>query len=193
VSAQPVRECHAVTDPQGHERTSGEDARFAEELPRRNGRSRWQGGAVDDLRDRFSLIRPFDFSLVEIRRFPATAYLHPEPSAALTLLTQMLANRWPGFPPYGGLFTTVIPPDYCRSGDSRVEAREVSIPRPRRFSGEEVDEQLIHAFGLIVMDPMGRVGKALDAVEMRHVRAVGLREFGAEVRIAVPPDHQRGR
>ena len=63
---------------------------------------------AQDLRDAFGVIPAFDFCLVEICRFTATAYLHPEPSAALARLTQMLANRWPGFPPYGGSFSTVI-------------------------------------------------------------------------------------
>jgi len=51
----------------------------------------------------------FEFSLVAVRRFPVTAYLHPEPSATFARLTDMLVNQWPEFPPYGGSFSTVIP------------------------------------------------------------------------------------
>jgi len=57
----------------------------------------------------FGLVPAFDFSLVEVRRFPATVYLHPEPSAPLVQLIETLVHRWPGFPPYGGAFSGVIP------------------------------------------------------------------------------------
>ena len=59
--------------------------------------------------------------------------------------------------------------------------------------GEEVDEQFVDALGLVVMDPVRRVGQALDAVEVGHVLVVGLGELGAEVAIALPPDDQGGR
>jgi hypothetical protein len=59
--------------------------------------------------------------------------------------------------------------------------------------GEEVDEQLVDTFSLVVMHPMRRLGQALDAVEVGHVSAVGLGELWAEVAIALPPDDQGGR
>src|SRR5690348_12880931 len=43
------------------------------------------------------------------------------------------------------------------------------------------------------MDPMRRVGQALDAVEVGYVVVVGFCEFRAEVLIALPPDDQGGR
>jgi hypothetical protein len=52
-------------------------------------------------------------------------------------------------------------------------------------AGEEVDEELCHALGLVVMDPVRGVGQALDAVKVGHIVAVGLGEFGAEVAIAL--------
>ena len=42
--------------------------------------------------------------------------------------------------------------------------------------GEEVDEQLVDALGLVVVDPVRGVGQALDAVEVGHVVVVGLGE-----------------
>jgi hypothetical protein len=65
--------------------------------------------AADALQEWFRLIPAFEFSLVEVRRFPATAYLHPEPSATFVQLTERLVQRWPEFPPYGGAFSMVIP------------------------------------------------------------------------------------
>jgi hypothetical protein len=59
--------------------------------------------------------------------------------------------------------------------------------------GEEVDQQLVDALGLVVMHPVRRVGQALHAVEVGHVVAVGLGEVGAEVGIALTPDHERRR
>src|SRR5262249_34749912 len=59
--------------------------------------------------------------------------------------------------------------------------------------GEEVDEQLVDTFSFVVMHPMRRVGQAFHAVEVGHVVAVGLGEFGAEVGIALPPDDQSRR
>jgi hypothetical protein len=67
------------------------------------------GDHVAGLHELFGSVRAFDFSLVEVRRFTAAAYLHPEPSAEFTRLTDMLARQFPDFPPYGGAFSTVIP------------------------------------------------------------------------------------
>jgi 2'-5' RNA ligase len=64
---------------------------------------------VELLRRLFGGVPAFEFSLVAVRRFPVTAYLHPEPSATFARLTDMLVNQWPEFPPYGGSFSTVIP------------------------------------------------------------------------------------
>jgi 2'-5' RNA ligase len=65
--------------------------------------------AVAGLRLLFGREPTFEFSLAEVRRFPATAYLHPEPSATFVRLTEMLARQWPQFPPYRGMFPTVTP------------------------------------------------------------------------------------
>src|SRR3954469_6538384 len=45
------------------------------------------GETAGALQKLFRLIPAFEFSLVEVRRFPATAYLHPEPSAPFVQLT----------------------------------------------------------------------------------------------------------
>src|SRR4051794_22486508 len=67
------------------------------------------GEAPSALKQLFRLTAVFEFSLIDIRRFPGTAYLHPEPSAPFVQLTEMLVHRWPEFPPYDGAFSTVIP------------------------------------------------------------------------------------
>ena len=67
------------------------------------------GDLVPALRQLFDAVRAFEFSLVEVRRFPAAAYLHPEPAAAFVGLTELLVRQFPEFPPYRGAFATVIP------------------------------------------------------------------------------------
>jgi hypothetical protein len=67
------------------------------------------GEATAALEELFRLVPAFDFSLVEVRRFPAAVYLHPEPAEPFVQLIDRLARRWPEFPPYGGAFSTVIP------------------------------------------------------------------------------------
>ena len=62
-----------------------------------------------------------------------------------------------------------------------------------RGGGEEVDEQLVDALGLVVVDPVRGVGQALDAVEVGHVVVVGLGERRAEVAVALAPDDEGGR
>lgn len=36
-------------------------------------------------------------------------YLAPEPDAQLRLLTDVIAERWPEAPPYGGQFSEIVP------------------------------------------------------------------------------------
>jgi 2'-5' RNA ligase len=64
---------------------------------------------IDALRRLFSSIPEFEFALTEVRHFPATAYLHPDPPDAFVRLTEMITQRWPDYPPYRGAFSTVIP------------------------------------------------------------------------------------
>ena len=63
----------------------------------------------------------------------------------------------------------------------------LSRGRRRARGGEEVDQQLVDALGLVVVDPVRGVGQALDAVEVGHVVVVGLGERGAEVAVALRP------
>src|SRR5919201_1921347 len=77
----------------------------------------------------------------------------------------------------------------CEPGLWRTPARSTNTWHLCR-RGEEVDKQFVDAFGLVVMHPVRRVGQALHAVEVGHIVALGLGEVGAEVGIALPPDHQ---
>ncbi|MFI7095183.1 2'-5' RNA ligase family protein [Streptomyces lydicus] len=51
----------------------------------------------------------FDLRFESCGRFPGVLYLVPEPDAQLRLLTQVIADRWPEAPPYGGQFAEAVP------------------------------------------------------------------------------------
>jgi len=63
-----------------------------------------------ELTDFFARVSPFDYELVDVRRFPdGTVYLAPHPEAPFQRLTEELAAKYPAWPPYGGAFPDVIP------------------------------------------------------------------------------------
>jgi 2'-5' RNA ligase len=52
----------------------------------------------------------FELELTSCARFPAgTLYLQPRQAGPIVLLTEKIAARWPECPPYGGMFSEVIP------------------------------------------------------------------------------------
>ncbi|QEV55911.1 2'-5' RNA ligase family protein [Streptomyces platensis] len=51
----------------------------------------------------------FDLRFERCGRFPGVLYLAPEPDAQLRRLTEVIADRWPEAPPYGGKFTGIVP------------------------------------------------------------------------------------
>lgn len=64
---------------------------------------------IENLAELFKRIARFDFSLTEVRRFPATAYLHPDKSEHFAQITAAIVARWPEHPPFRGQFPEVIP------------------------------------------------------------------------------------
>ena len=56
-----------------------------------------------------SAVPSFAFSLSEVRRFPATTYLAPEPATSFIALTESLVREFPEYPPSGGEFESIIP------------------------------------------------------------------------------------
>ncbi|MFI0155849.1 2'-5' RNA ligase family protein [Streptomyces lydicus] len=51
----------------------------------------------------------FDLRFERCGRFPGVLYLVPEPDTQLRRLTEVIAERWPEAPPYGGKFTETVP------------------------------------------------------------------------------------
>jgi len=54
-------------------------------------------------------IEAIRFSFTEVRRFSATAYLHPDKSEAFVRIMESFAHRWPDWKPYSGAHTDVVP------------------------------------------------------------------------------------
>ena len=63
-------------------------------------------------------VSSFGFTLRRVGRFPATAYLAPEPPAPFVAMTASLVRRFPQFPPYGGEHAGVIPHLTVAHGDA---------------------------------------------------------------------------
>jgi hypothetical protein len=64
---------------------------------------------IPALRDLCLSIDAFPFSFTEVRRFPATAYLHSDKSATFAEITETLVKMWPDCKPYDGAFPDMIP------------------------------------------------------------------------------------
>ena len=56
-----------------------------------------------------SQVPSFAFSLSQVRRFPATAYLAPEPAEHFIALTEAVVRRFPEFPPFRGEHESIVP------------------------------------------------------------------------------------
>jgi 2'-5' RNA ligase len=69
------------------------------------------GGVDEEAIGELLLAQPaFDFQLASVEHFDdGVTYLAPVPSEPFAALTRAVAERWPAYPPYGGMFETVIP------------------------------------------------------------------------------------
>jgi len=66
-------------------------------------------GEIEALREVCAAIEAFPFAFTEVRRFSATAYLHPDKSERFVQMIRALVKRWPMCEPYGGAFADIIP------------------------------------------------------------------------------------
>jgi 2'-5' RNA ligase len=51
----------------------------------------------------------FPVRFAQVDRFPGTLWLAPEPAEPFVRMTETIVARFPGFPPYGGLYANVVP------------------------------------------------------------------------------------
>ncbi len=83
-------------------------------------------GVVEELRFFFSGVDSFPLTFTTVDEFPDVVYLAPAESAECHGLIEALVRRWPGFPPYGGLFEVeaVVPHlTVVESPDAALRAR----------------------------------------------------------------------
>jgi 2'-5' RNA ligase len=67
------------------------------------------GDVVKRAADAIRSVPSFNFRLSGVGRFPNVAYLAPEPSAPFIALTHALVSAFPGYPPYGGQHSAIVP------------------------------------------------------------------------------------
>jgi 2'-5' RNA ligase len=61
------------------------------------------------VRSVLSSFAAFDFRLAKIGRFRNVLYLAPEPQHPFVALTERLTQEFPGYPPYGGQYESIVP------------------------------------------------------------------------------------
>jgi 2'-5' RNA ligase len=66
-------------------------------------------GLLNDLRELFASQSAFSFRLTRVARFPEVAWLAPEPPDPFAVLIELIARRYPDYPPYEGIHDEVIP------------------------------------------------------------------------------------
>jgi 2'-5' RNA ligase len=72
---------------------------------------------VAQLREVAAGVRCFDYRLLELRRFPVTLYLAPQPDDSFSALTAAVWRAFPDYPPFAGKFSTVVPHVTVAHGD----------------------------------------------------------------------------
>ena len=98
---------------------------------------------VDDLRELFSGFQAFELEYRATGRFPGIVYLAPEPAGPFVSMTDAVAASYPAFPPYGGVFDTVIPHLTAAEGDAHTLARAEAEIRPWLPIASRVDEVVL--------------------------------------------------
>jgi 2'-5' RNA ligase len=69
----------------------------------------WSDEVMAAIADAVRGVAAFDFRLSKVGRFPATAYLVPEPATPFVTLIQRVVERFPDHVPYGGAHADIIP------------------------------------------------------------------------------------
>jgi len=85
--------------------------------------------AIRESRRLFSSHTSFEFALLETGRFPGTLYLVPFPDKPIIEIIEAVAATFPQSPPYGGMFSEVIPHLTVATEKSEDEIEHIS----RRF------------------------------------------------------------
>lgn len=77
----------------------------------------------------------FEVRFERVRRFPGRVWIEPQSAKPFAALTSALAAHWPDYPPYGGMFDTVIPHlTVVESDDAPLDAVEEAARRVAPFT-----------------------------------------------------------
>jgi 2'-5' RNA ligase len=105
------------------------------------------------LADLFAAMPAFQFALTEVRRFPETLYLVPEPDANFRMLINAVSERFPESPPYEGQYEDVVPHltvAYLEDGqaiEAMAEALEAVAAEALPIAGEVKEVLLMEKIG----------------------------------------------
>ena len=66
-------------------------------------------GDVVSITEALAPFEPFDVVFAPLDRFPGVLWLAPEPAEPFVSMTDALIERFPGFPPYGGTYSSIVP------------------------------------------------------------------------------------
>ena len=81
---------------------------------------------LQDAQAALSHVSSFAFSLERVARFPATAFLAPEPAEPFIELTRALVRRFPEFPPFRGEHDSIVPHLTVANGNA-AEAERAAV------------------------------------------------------------------
>ena len=98
---------------------------------------------LDDVRSFFAVQESFEFELARIAAWPRVVYAVPEPDDAIRACMRALFERFPQWPPYGGVHAEVVP--HATLGEEIDAAsvlaeieRRVAPHLPRRCQAQDV-------------------------------------------------------
>ena len=98
---------------------------------------------LEGLNALFVRMQPFDFELTECRRFPAVLYVAPEPAEPFVAMTEAVVAAYPDFPPYEGVFDSIVPHLTVAEGLPTVLNRAEGEVRPRLPIRSDAHEVLL--------------------------------------------------
>jgi 2'-5' RNA ligase len=78
---------------------------------------------LDQLRELFAAEAPISFELARVARFTEVAWLAPEPSKPFSALVELVAARFPDYPPYEGAHDEIIPHLTVAEGGPELQNR----------------------------------------------------------------------
>lgn len=98
----------------------------------------------------------FSFSLAAVARFPATAYLVPEPAGPFIALTGALVNAFPDFLPYGGAHEGGVVPHLTVAHGDVAQADAATAELQRRMCALDVPVEAVCDAVVLLENSTGR-------------------------------------